>query len=240
MSTATRFRTKNVALVTGGNRGIGFEACRQLAVRGFGVILTARDAVKGMKAAKTLQAEGLDVTFLRVDVTSDQSIAEAVRGIADDPGRIDVLVNNAGVYLDEGNSLTTIDPSLFLQTIDTNLGGTYRMIRAVIPMMERQKYGRIVNVSSGLGSMDSMSAGTGSYKVSKLALNGLTRVMADEVNDKQIKINCMCPGWVRTDMGGSFAPRSPKKATETILWLAELDETGPTGGFFRDKKAIDF
>ncbi len=231
---------ERIVVVTGANRGIGFEACRQFAKAGFRVILTARDAARGESASADLRAEGLDVMFHQLDVADGSGVERFRTWLRTDIGRVDVLVNNAGIYLDEGKKLSDIPVELFEETLKTNLSGALRMIHAVLPLMKKQKYGRIVNISSGLGAFDSMSAGTGSYKVSKLALNGLTRIIADEVDPKHIKVNTMCPGWVRTDMGGRFATRSPKKATETILWLAQLDEKGPTGGFFRDKRPIDW
>lgn len=230
--------SKKVALVTGGNRGIGFELCKQLAVKGYHVLLASRDSRKGSQAVKKLQDMGLDVTFLELDVEHVQKIAEVADFVQQAYGRLDVLVNNAGVYLDEGVYLSEIKPGYFEKTMQTNLFGPFHLIRAFLPLMKQNNFGRIVNVSSGYGQMDEMDhPGTGSYKLSKLALNGLTRLFASELSGN-IKINAVCPGWVRTDMGGPHAPRSVGEAAESILWLVDIGQDGPNGKFFRDGKEI--
>jgi NAD(P)-dependent dehydrogenase (short-subunit alcohol dehydrogenase family) len=151
-----------------------------------------------------------------------------------------VLINNAGVYLDEGLKLSEEDSAILEKTMRTNLLGPFNLIHSFLPLMKKNNYGRIVNVSSGYGQMDEMDySGAGSYKLSKLALNGLTRILASEVSGN-IKINAVCPGWVRTDMGGPNAPRSAEEAAQSILWLAELEEDGPSGGFFRNGQQISW
>jgi len=231
---------KRYALVTCGNRGIGFEACRQLAKVGFTVILASRDESKGLRAVDELKSENLDILYHKLDVTSRDDVDKIVRFIEKEIGRLDVLVNNAGVYLDEGRNLLDIEDEVMKTTKDVNLMGPFYLCRAIVPIMNKNKYGRIVNVSSGLGSVSSMSAGTGAYKISKAALNSLTRIIAAEVDSKQIKVNSLSPGWVRTGMGGKHANRTPKEATEGIIWLATLPEDGPTGGFFRDQKQLSW
>ena len=149
-------------------------------------------------------------------------------------------MNNAAVLLDDGKSLSEINTLDFRTTLEINVLGAYQVTKSVLPLMKKQKYGRVVNVSSGYGALDAMNSGTGAYKISKLALNGMTQIMADEVSEPDIKINAMCPGWVRTDMGGPGATRSAEKATETIVWLAQMGKDGPSGLFFRDKKQIEF
>lgn len=228
-----RNSSKKIALVTGGNRGIGFETCRQLALNNFSVILTARSAEKGQRATEKLQKENLDVLFQRLDVTDPESIEGTRQFVEDEFGRLEVLVNNAGVSLDEGSRFTEISTDTLEETLDVNLLGVFRVTRAFLPLMQKNAYGRIVNVSSGLGSFSSLSSGTGAYKLSKYALNGLTRIMADEVDAQKIKINSLNPGWVRTDMGGRSATRSPQDAARDILYLAKLDEEGPSGEFIR-------
>lgn len=234
MADATR-----IALVTGGNRGIGFEICRQLARHGLSVVLTARDASKGKAAAKALQDEGLAVEFHRLDVTSCRSIRACIAAVAGRRGRIDVLVNNAGVMTDpRGSRFLDSKLDTYRDTLETNLYGPLQLAQAVVPLMKATRYGRIVNVSSGQGQLSEMGAGTPAYRISKTALNALTRIVAAEFHGSNILVNSMCPGWVRTAMGGDGAPRTPEQGADTALWLATLPDDGPTGGFFRDRKQI--
>jgi NAD(P)-dependent dehydrogenase (short-subunit alcohol dehydrogenase family) len=234
-------QNKRVAIVTGGNRGIGYELVKQLALNGFKVILASRDPEMGNEAAKKLMALDLDVSCVEMDVTNRESIHQAAVTINEQYGRLDVLINNAGVYLDENEKLLSMDPCILEETMATNFFGVYHVIRSFIPLMEKQGYGRIINVSSEYGAMSEMSylGGVGAYKLSKFALNGLTRLLAAEIND-DIKINAVDPGWVSTDMGGPSAPRTPKQAAESILWLATIGPEGPNGGFFRDGKQVDW
>jgi len=228
-----------IALVTGGNRGIGFEICRQLARHGLSVVLTARDASKGKAAAKGLQDEGLAVEFHRLDVTSCRSIRACVAAVAGRRGRIDVLVNNAGVMIDpRGSRFLDSKLDTYRDTLETNLYGPLQLAQAVVPLMKASRYGRIVNVSSGQGQLSEMGAGTPAYRISKTALNALTRIVAAEFHGSNILVNSMCPGWVRTAMGGDGAPLTPEQGADTALWLATLPDDGPTGGFFRDRQPI--
>ena len=228
-----------IALVTGGNRGIGFEVSRQLAAQGLHVVLTARDASKGRAAAKTLQEEGLPVEFHRLDVASCRSIRAGVAAIGERHGRIDVLVNNAGVMLDpRGSRFLDSKLDVYRDTLETNLLGPLQLAQAVVPLMKANRYGRIVNLSSGQGQLSEMASGTPAYRISKTALNALTRILAAEFHGSNILVNSMCPGWVRTDMGGDGAPRTPEEGADTALWLATLPDDGPTGGFFKDRKPI--
>ena len=228
-----------LALVTGGNRGIGFEICRSLGAHGLAVVLTARDASKGKAAAKALQDAGLDVDFHRLDVTSCRSIRACVAAIAEKRGRIDVLVNNAGVMIDpRGSRFLDSKLDTYRDTLETNFFGPLQLAQAVVPLMKAHRYGRIVNISSGLGQLSEMGSGTPAYRVSKTALNALTRILAAEYGASNILVNAACPGWVRTDMGGEGAPRSPAEGADTAVWLATLPDGGPSGGYFRDRKAI--
>jgi NAD(P)-dependent dehydrogenase (short-subunit alcohol dehydrogenase family) len=228
-----------VAVVTGANRGIGFEIARELAQAGCRVVLAARDARKGEAAAGKLQEAGLDVIFRELDVAQSASIKAFMQGLARDPGRVDVLVNNAGIAIDaKGARLVDSDPEVYRRTLETNLMGPLQLIQAVLPLMQRQNYGRIVNLSSGLGQLTEMSTGTPAYRISKTALNALTRIAAAEARAKNILVNSMCPGWVKTDMGGAAAPRTVEQGADTAVWLATLPDGGPTGGFFRDRVAI--
>ena len=232
-----------IAVVTGANRGIGFETCRQLGRKGYRVILTARKSDPGEKAAGVLRSEGVDVDFRRLDVTDAASIATCAAAIGDDYGRLDALVNNAGIMLDSskrGASIFEADPALIRETFETNTLGPMQVTNAMLPLMRRNAYGRIVNVSSGMGQLSEMDGQYPGYRISKTALNAITVILARELEDTNIKVNSMCPGWVRTDMGGSNAPRSPEEGADTIVWLATLPDDGPSGQFFRDRQSIDW
>lgn len=219
--------------MTGANRGIGFEGARQLARAGLDVILTARDGDTGFEAAERLRTDGLSVRFERLDVADAGSVEECARSV----GAIDVLVNNAGVLLDRGSTLDVTD-AIMRDTLEVNLLGALRTARAFLPGMVEGGYGRVVNVSSGAGQITDTSGYAPAYSISKAAVNMLTRKLAVTTPGHDIKINAMCPGWVRTDMGGAGAPRSPEDAVDTLVWLATLPPDGPTNGFFRDRRPI--
>ena len=228
-----------IALVSGGNRGIGFEICRQLAKNGLAVVLTARDAGKGKAAVKALADEGLTADFQRLDVTSCRSIRSCVSAVAERHGRIDVLVNNAGVLLaPRGSRFLDAKLETYRDTFEANLFGPLQLAQAVVPLMKVNRYGRIVNLSSGQGQLAEMGSGTPAYRISKTALNALTRILAAEFRENNILVNSMCPGWVRTSMGGDSAPRTLQQGADTAVWLATLADDGPTGGFFRDREEI--
>lgn len=230
--------TKRIAVVTGGNRGIGFETCRQLAKQGIQVILTSREEPKGKAAAEKLQAEGLDVSYYSLDVTDADSVQRLAQFIKSEYGQLDILINNAGVLIDSSDSILNTKFDTLHQTIDTNLYGPFLLCQALIPLMEKHKYGRIVNVSSGAGQLSDMNSGYPSYRISKTALNALTRVLGNELKGTNILVNSVCPGWVKTDMGGANASRTPEQGADTIVWLATLPDNGPTSGFFRDRQPI--
>ncbi|WP_414587397.1 SDR family oxidoreductase [Scytonema sp. PCC 10023] len=235
--------TQKVAVVTGANRGMGFEACRQLAKKGYQVVLTSRDEAKGKAAAEKLQAEGLNVIFHPLDVTNDESSQKLAEFIREQFGKLDVLVNNAAIYIDSqtgGNSVFDAKIDTLRQTMETNVYGVLRVTQALIGLMQKQNYGRIVNVSSGSGQLTDMGSGIPTYRISKTALNALTRILANELQGKNILVNSVCPGWVKTDMGGPNAPRTPEQGVDTIVWLATLPDGSATGGFFRDRQPIDW
>lgn len=227
---------KRVAMVTGANRGIGLEICSQLGKAGYAVVLTARDPQKGAKAAQSLRREGLDVHFHPLDVTAPGAAREAAAFVEGELGRLDALVNNAAVSLDPEGFLETVDPDVMRQTLEANLLGALACCQAVLPVMRRQEYGRIVNVSSGRGSFTKLAAGGPSYRISKTALNALTVILADELKETNILVNVMTPGWVRTRLGGMKAPRSVSQGAEAAVWLATLPDDGPRGKFFRDRE----
>jgi NAD(P)-dependent dehydrogenase (short-subunit alcohol dehydrogenase family) len=232
---------EGVALVTGGNRGIGLEICRGLAALGLHVVLGARDDDAGRKSARALDPGEQRVRSHTLEVTDHQSIAHVATFIEREYGRLDVLVNNAAIYPDEGVSGLAVEPDIVRETLEINLLGPLRLCQVFAPMMRGQQYGRIVNVSSGGGAWDSFDDGdTLAYKLSKLALNGMTRAPAAELSGTGVLVNAMCPGWVRTRMGGKYAPRTPAEGADTAVWLATLPAGGPTGGFFRDRKAISW
>ncbi len=231
------------ALVTGGNRGLGLEIAQQLARQGILTAIGSRDIAKGEAAAAQLIAEGLEPVVVELDVTSGDSVHAAVDKTRHLFGRIDILVNNAGILLERsrdgtvGNVMEVSIDKVF-ECFDVNTVGPLRMLQAVLPGMLEEGYGRIVNLSSGYGQLSDMGAGFTAYRLSKAALNALTRTAAADIAQGNIKVNAVCPGWVQTDMGGEDAARSVSEGAETAVWLATLEEEGPTGGFFRDKKQI--
>lgn len=231
---------QRVAIVTGGNRGIGLEIGRQLARQGLRVLLAARDRALGERAVGALRNEGLDVDFHRLDVTDQTSVRRLVKDVADRVGRADVLVNNAAIYVDRSLSAVEVDLALVRQTMETNFYGPLRLCRLFVPLMQRQGYGRIVNVSSRMGSLHHMGAGALAYRASKTALNALTRVLAADLRETNILVNSVDPGWVRSAMGGAHATRSVQEGADTAVWLATLSDDGPTGGFFRDRQPLQW
>ncbi|MEZ4470712.1 MAG: SDR family NAD(P)-dependent oxidoreductase [bacterium] len=222
-------------VITGGNRGLGLATAQALARAGEQVILTARDAEKAEAAAATLRAEGLAVEAYALDVTSDADVEALFAQL----GVVDVLINNAGVASDKGHGDGTlgIPVQRGLHAFDTNTLGPWRTLRAVLPGMNRRGYGRVVNVSSGMGGLAEMDGGWPAYRVSKAALNAVTRIFSHEARG-DVKINSVCPGWVRTDMGGRHATRGLDEGIAGILWAANLPADGPNGGFFRDGQPL--
>lgn len=223
-----------VALVTGGNRGIGLEVCRQLAARGLQVLLAARDMAKARDAAGRIAAS---VIPLALDVTDEASVDAAVGAVRGAPGRLDILVNNAGINYDTWQHAGTADLGVVRETLDTNLLGAWRVTRAFLPLLRKGRGGRIVMVSSGAGQITTMGAGPPAYQVSKAALNALTRTLAAELAGSGVLVNAVCPGWVATEMGGSGG-RHVAEGAAGIVWAATLPLGGPTGGFFRDGEPI--
>ena len=224
-----------VALVSGGNRGIGLEVCRQLAERGLAVIMGSRDAEQGRAAAAQL-SDG--VVVHQLDVADPESVEGLSRSVEEEYGRLDVLVNNAAISNDEGQSGVDADLDLVKEALEANLIGAWRLCEVAIPLMRRNGYGRIVNVSTGLASLEDMGGGSPGYRVSKTALNVLTRILASELRGSGILVNAVNPGWVQTDMGGSSATRTVEEGAEALVWAATLPNSGPTGGFFRDREPV--
>jgi NAD(P)-dependent dehydrogenase (short-subunit alcohol dehydrogenase family) len=231
-----------VALVTGANRGIGREVARQLAQRGYRVLLSARDPANAQEAAREIaQSTGAEVIPLELDVADPESIEEAAERVGEDPGRLDVLVNNAGIGSDFGVSGTEPDFDAIQRALDTNFLGAYRLTVALLELLRRSEHPRIVNVSSGMGGVAEMGGWSPGYRVSKAALNALTRILSTELAGEGLKINSACPGFVKTDMGGPMGAQKPvEEGAAGIVWLATLPDDGPTGGFFRDRKPVAF
>jgi NAD(P)-dependent dehydrogenase (short-subunit alcohol dehydrogenase family) len=227
---------ERVALVSGGNRGIGREVARRLAAEGHTVVIGARDLARGEQVADEL---GDGVMARQLDVTEEESVARCVAAIDDHFGRLDVLVNNAGI---EGGGWSTdaadVDLEEVREVLETNLFGAWRLTQAALPLMRRHGYGRIVNLSSGMGQLDDMGGHAPGYRISKVGLNALTRMLNAELEGENILVNSCCPGWVRTDMGGPGATKSVDEGADTPVWLATLPDEGPRGGFFRDREPI--
>jgi NAD(P)-dependent dehydrogenase (short-subunit alcohol dehydrogenase family) len=227
-----------ISLVTGANRGLGLEIARQLLAHGLRVVLTGRDEAATHRALEGLGAAGKNALAARLDVTDPASIAAARRMAEERLGPVDVVVNNAAVLLHENDGLLSIPRDAFRATFDTNVFGAIEVCRVFVPAMAERGYGRVVNVSSGVGQFARMSTYAPAYSISKTALNAFTRVLAATYQGHRVLVNAVDPGWVRTDMGGKSAPRSVEQGAETAVWLATLPEDGPTGGFFRDRRAI--
>jgi NAD(P)-dependent dehydrogenase (short-subunit alcohol dehydrogenase family) len=228
----------HVAVVSGGNRGIGRDVVRQLGERGVTVVLGSRDLKRGEEAAADLEAKGLRVVAKQLDVRDEESVERIARDVEKEFGRLDILVNNAAIVDPWRGTAEDADFDAVKNVLETNLFGAWRLAKAVIPLMRRNGYGRIVNLSSGMGQLSDMGGHSPAYRVSKTGLNALTRMLASELAGENILVNSVCPGWVRTDMGGPGARRSVEEGADTPVWLATLPDGGPSGGFFRDRKPI--
>ena len=219
-----------IALVTGGNRGIGFAIAQGLLQKGYEVIITSRSLEKAKEAAKKLQSLG-KVIPIKLDVADDNSIEKALAILTQEIDRLDVLINNAGIYPDRGVNILTISRELLASTLNTNTFGAIRMVQVLLPLLEKSQDARVINISSGYGEINGLSADVPSYCLSKLALNGVTVMLAEALSSKGIVVNAVCPGWVRTDMGGESAPRSPEQGADTAIWLATEASRNETGKF---------
>lgn len=220
-----------IALVTGGARGLGVEICRQLAQAGMQVWCAARDLERAERVARSLRADG-DVRAARLDVSRDASVVELAARL----DRLDVLVNNAAIDYDTDARALTIELERVRRDLETNLFGAWRMAQAFGDLLRASGHGRLVNVSSGSGQITDMRAGTPAYATSKLALNGLTRMLAEELRSDGVLVNAVCPGWTATDMGGGGRPIA--EGARSVTWACRLPDDGPTGGFFRDGRPL--
>jgi NAD(P)-dependent dehydrogenase (short-subunit alcohol dehydrogenase family) len=238
-----------VALISGANKGLGLETARQLGKLGYTVLLGSRDALKGEVAARLLREEGIDARVVKLDVVKQSDIDAAAAMVEKEFGKLDALVNNAGVMIEKGwTKNTTSETTLenLRATFEANLFAAFALTKALLPMLKASEGGRIVNVSSILGSV-SLQATKGSatystklfaYNASKAALNVLTISLAHELRNTKIKVNSAHPGWVKTDLGGDAAPMGVVDGAKTEVELATLGEDGPTGGFFHNGKEI--
>jgi len=232
---------RRVVLVTGGNRGIGLEVCRQLARKGLRVLLTARDRDKAEAAVRRIHAEGVgDIEPHTLDVTEARSIHALTRTLDARGDRVDVLINNAAILIAESRGLLETPVADCRATFETNVFAAIAVSQAFVPGMIERRYGRVVNVSSQAGQLASMGTYAPAYSMSKAALNAFTRQLAAAAKGSGVLVNSACPGWVRTDMGGPGAPRSVEQGADTIVWLATLPAKGPSGGFFSDRKPIEW
>lgn len=228
---------KKTIIITGANRGIGFEIAQQFGKSGHRIILATRNEIRLTEAVRKLQQEKIEVTGLLMDISDELSINRAADEFSKFDLKADVLINNAAVMLKGDRSLLQENEAVLLQTITTNCYGTLRVVKAFLPFINRPA--RIINLSSGGGSMtDPIGGWSPSYCVSKSMLNAITRHLAEELAHREISVNAVCPGWVRTDMGGAGATRSVEKGAETPVWLATEAPQNMTGKFFRDKKQI--
>lgn len=229
---------KKLVLVTGANKGIGFEIVRQLSARSYSVILTSRDEAKGMNALAQLKKQNLSVEYVQMDIKSEESIREAFNKVNASFGKLDVLINNAAILLKEDQSLLNNDVSILKQTIDSNAYAQLMVTKIFAPIISTG--GRIIMTSSDGGSMSNSVGGwSPAYCVSKSFLNAITRHLAYELSGRNISVNAFDPGWVKTDMGGRSAPGSVEEGADTAVWLTTADRIG-TGKFFRSRKEIEW
>jgi NAD(P)-dependent dehydrogenase (short-subunit alcohol dehydrogenase family) len=228
-----------VTLVSGSNRGLGREIALQLGRdHGHDVIVTGRDLDDARRTADELGDEGVSAVPEQLDVSDADSVERLAAQIAESPGSLDVLVNNAGVIESYSDRAADVSMDDVKELLEANLFGAWRLTQAMLPLLRRSEHPRIVNLSSGMGQLDEMGGGAPAYRVSKTGLNVLTRIFANEEADSGVLVNSVCPGWVRTDMGGSSARLSVEEGADTAVWLATLPDDGPTGGFFRERRPI--
>jgi NAD(P)-dependent dehydrogenase (short-subunit alcohol dehydrogenase family) len=228
------------ALVTGGNKGIGFAICQGLVAAGFDVIVAARSIDKAKTGIEKLSANNSKVRAIELDITDDASIDRAVKDLTQDITALDVLINNAGIYPDEGVNILTVSRELLNHTMNTNTFSPIRVTQAFLPLLEKATSAKVINVSSGYGQLNGLSAEVPSYCLSKLTLNGATIMLAEALQSKGIVVNAIDPGWVQTDMGGSSAPRTPEQGADTAVWLATEAPGNLSGKLFHDRQEVSY
>lgn len=230
---------QTITLITGASRGLGCAVARNLAKAGHLVVATARNVADLEPLRSELQRDGHMIECRQLDVTDDKSVAALSRWLGERFGRMDVLINNAGIVIGPYDmGLLELPLDQLRSTLETNLFGVLRVTQALLPLMRESRAGRVVNLSSSMGQLSEMAAGAPAYRISKTAVNALTRILAVELAGSRIKVNAVCPGWCRTDMGGPNAPLSVEEGIDTVVWLATLPDDGPTGGYFRERLPI--
>jgi NAD(P)-dependent dehydrogenase (short-subunit alcohol dehydrogenase family) len=229
--------TNPIIVVTGGNRGIGYEICRQLGGRGVQVVLTARKSEAGERAVKKLAVQNVSARFYPLNVTEPESVAALRDFLERTFGHLDVLINNAGIIMDEDASGLEVKLSTVRATLETNTLAPLHLAQTLAPLLKRGRAARIVNMSSGMGALSDMEGGYAAYRISKAALNAVTGILAAELRGA-VAVNSMCPGWVKTDMGGANAERDVSQGADTAVWLALDASQDLTGKFVRDHKVI--
>ncbi len=229
--------SSQIALITGANRGIGFEVSLQLGRLGYTLALGCRSEARGRTAEATLRAKGIEATWVGLDMADAASIEAAAAQVGRDYPHLDVLVNNAAIHFDTWQRVSGADLGVVQEAITTNTLGPWRLSMALLPMLRRSQAPRIVNVSSGGGSIASMSGKTPAYSVSKAGLNAVTRMLARDLEDEGILVNAVCPGWTQTEMG-EWGGRTVEDGAAGVVWAATLDSSGPSGGFFQDTQPV--
>ena len=230
--------TQKTALITGANRGIGFAIAQGLLKADFQVIIGARSLEKGKAAAEKLNSSSVSV--VEIDIADDNSINEAFNELNDKIDRLDVLINNAGIYPDNGFNILTIKRDLLTKTLNVNTFGAIKVTQVFLPLLEKANQARIINYSSGYGQLRGLSASVPSYCLSKLTLNGATIMLADALAGNNITVNAVDPGWVSSDMGGANAPRTPEQGADTAVWLATIDSVKDSGKLWRDQSVVSY
>ncbi len=231
---------KRIILITGANRGLGSATGIQLSEQGHHVIFTARNTQKLNTLKKQLSHQNLSVDFIPLDVSDTDSIIEAYHKIASHYSQIDTLINNAGIYTSSTVDITTVNEQTILDAFNTNTLGPLKITQQFLPLIKQSPEGIIVNVSSGMGAIVEMDGGSPAYRISKTALNATTKLLHHELYEQGVKVNAVCPGWVRTDMGGPSATLSIDEGISGVIWAATLKKEGPSGGFFRHGKPLQW
>lgn len=227
-----------IALVTGANRGMGFAVSEKMAALNYHVIMVGRNDSALKEKTSQLIAKNLSVEAFHADMKEEKDTSKLIEFVTEKYGHLDALINNAGIYIQE--NIFSSDENILRETMEVNTFAPFRLMKGFVPLMKKQGYGRVVNVSSGHGTIEGSSTSCPSYCVSKVSLNMLTKLFASEVSGTNVKVNSICPGWVRTDMGGASAPRSIEEGIKGTVWAATLEDDAPNGGFFRDGKPIDW
>lgn len=229
-----------IVLITGANKGIGFETARQLASRGYHTVIGARNAEAGQGAARKIADAGGSASFLSIDVSDSDSVAKSAEEFGQQFRHLDVLINNAGIFPDEGVTILSVSRRQMVETLQTNTFGALETTQAFLPYLRKAQRARIINISSGYGQIEGLSADAPSYCLSKLALDGVTIMLNEALTPEGISINAVCPGWVRTDMGGANASRSVEEGADTVVWLASEAPPELSGKMFRDRREISW